>query len=348
MSSEVMKQEGAVVAVQSQNPIMQIPQAAQNAIAKASAGAILLHPEMIEKIERMAVIMASSKFTVPKHLAGNDADCFAVCLQALQWGMNPFAVAQKTHQVNGTLGYEAQLVAAVIVNSGAIESDVDYKWDGPWEKIGPKNAIDLEKSVSVTFSATLKPSGSRKSLTLALSQASVRNSPLWSSDPKQQLAYLAIKRFARLYCPGAILGVYTPDEAEEFGQPVQQQATVKPASYFGDIKPKAQVPVASEPAKQEPTTQTEATTAQEPAAKPQEEGRPGCITAEQFKLIDEARRKGKASGEKFLSGLRLFYDIDDPRNIKIEQLPDLITWALNGCNEPSSEPFEFNEAEKEG
>ena len=35
------------------------------------------------------------------------------------------------------------------------------------------------------------------------------------SDPKQQLAYLAVKYWARLYCPGVILGVYTPDEFEQ-------------------------------------------------------------------------------------------------------------------------------------
>lgn len=35
-------------------------------------------------------------------------------MQAVQWGMNPFAVAQKTHFVSGKIGYEAQLVNAVI------------------------------------------------------------------------------------------------------------------------------------------------------------------------------------------------------------------------------------------
>ena len=44
---------------------------------------------------------------------------------------------------------------------------------------------------------------------------SVRNSPLWVSDPRQQLAYLAIKRWSRLYTPDVILGVYTPDEIIE-------------------------------------------------------------------------------------------------------------------------------------
>ena len=41
-----------------------------------------------------------------------------------------------------------------------------------------------------------------------LAQARTRNSTLWADDPRQQLAYLAVKRWARLYCPEVILGVY--------------------------------------------------------------------------------------------------------------------------------------------
>lgn len=42
-----------------------------------------------------------------------------------------------------------------------------------------------------------------------------RNSTLWADDPRQQLAYLAVKRWARLFCPDVILGVYTPDELDD-------------------------------------------------------------------------------------------------------------------------------------
>lgn len=35
------------------------------------------------------------------------------------------------------------------------------------------------------------------------------------SNPKQQIAYLALKYWARLYCPAVVLGVYTPDEIEQ-------------------------------------------------------------------------------------------------------------------------------------
>ncbi len=55
--------------------------------------------------------MADSQVTVPAP-QGNQPTV-AIVMQAMQWGMNPYAVAQK-HTVNGVLGYEAQLVNAVI------------------------------------------------------------------------------------------------------------------------------------------------------------------------------------------------------------------------------------------
>ena len=63
-------------------------------------------------------------------------------------------------------------------------------------------------------SATIKGETQPRTLTLLMSQARTRNSTLWTEDPKQQLAYLAAKRWARLYMPDVLLGVYTPDELE--------------------------------------------------------------------------------------------------------------------------------------
>lgn len=36
-----------------------------------------------------------------------------------------------------------------------------------------------------------------RELTISMAQAGVRNSPLWEQDPRQQLAYLCVKRWAR-------------------------------------------------------------------------------------------------------------------------------------------------------
>lgn len=58
-------------------------------------------------------------------------------------------------------------------------------------------------------------SGKVRYVDLLLQQARTRNSTLWADDPKQQLAYLSVKRWARLYTPDVIMGVYSVDELEE-------------------------------------------------------------------------------------------------------------------------------------
>eukprot|EP01034_Spumella_vulgaris_P045669 gene45669-56905_t len=100
-----------------------------------SSAALVLDSASMDSMMRLADIMAKGRATVPEHLRGNSADCAAVVMQAIQWRMNPFAVAQKTHLVNGALGYEAQLVNAVIQSSGVTMDRFNYEWYGPWGKI---------------------------------------------------------------------------------------------------------------------------------------------------------------------------------------------------------------------
>ena len=211
-------------------------------VMATSSASLILDSASMDSMMRLADIMAKGRATIPEHLRGSPADCAAVIMQAIQWRMNPFAVAQKTHLVNGTLGYEAQLVNAVIQSSGVTVDRFNYEWYGPWEKIigkskvctapakGTKGAADYKKEyqfrvpdyqmqdedgLGVRIWATLRGEAEPRVLELLLVQASVRNSPLWATDPKQQLAYLAVKRWTRLYSPDVILGVYTPDELDE-------------------------------------------------------------------------------------------------------------------------------------
>ena len=230
--------------------------------ASASAGALLMDMAAMERLERIAELMASGKTTVPQHLRGSKGDCFAITLQSMQWGMNPFAVAQKTHLVNGALGYEAQLVAAVINNSGLVKDRFQFEWYGPWEKVIGKFSIHKgekgeyrkpawtmadEEGCGVRVWATLKGEVNPRTLELLLAQARTRNSTLWADDPKQQLAYLAQKRWARLFAPDVILGVYTADELDT--QPIEvhmgpvvevvpQQPPEWPADKWAAILPK--------------------------------------------------------------------------------------------------------------
>lgn len=230
-------------------------------VNEADTKAAIFSPSGLQKLQAFADVMAKGRVTVPAHLAGSPADCMAVALQAAQWGMNPYAVAQKTHIINGTLGYEAQLVNAVINSMAPTKDRIHYDWFGPWEKvigkfiektsqkgtkyIAPGWSLADEAGCGIRVWATMKGEDEPRVLELLLSQAQVRNSTLWASDPKQQLAYLAVKRWARLYCPDVILGVYTPDEFE----PAQRaERDVTPARSRADLnnlinsKPEAQQP----------------------------------------------------------------------------------------------------------
>ncbi|EAA7945907.1 recombinase RecT [Salmonella enterica subsp. enterica] len=193
--------------------------------------AAIFSPEGMNQLVRFAELMACSKATVPAHLAGKPSDCLAVTMQAAQWGMNPFAVAQKTHVVNGTLGYEAQLVNAVVSSSNLLATRLNYRWDGDWSKVNGKS--DKSPSLTVTVSAVLKGEAEPRELTISMAQAGVRNSPLWEQDPRQQLAYLCVKRWARLHAPDVLLGVYTPDELQETTPRVERDITPAAATAQG-------------------------------------------------------------------------------------------------------------------
>lgn len=198
---------------------------------------MVLDYQAMEQMSRLADMMANGRATVPQHLQGSPADCMAVIMQAAQWRMNPFAVAQKTHVVSGTLGYEAQLVNAVVCSSTKVKDSFHYEWFGDWTKVignfatrknqnGKEYQVPAwtaadEKGLGIRAWATLKGESEPRVIELLLSQAQVRNSTLWASDPKQQLAYLAVKRWARLYAPDVILGVYSSDELQD--QPVSER-----------------------------------------------------------------------------------------------------------------------------
>ncbi|HGV9257939.1 TPA: RecT family recombinase [Klebsiella oxytoca] len=213
-----------------------------NQTQKIDNVSILTNGELFNRLRTLSEVMANSGNFVPEHYRGKPDACMAVVMQAARWGMDPFAVAQKTFIVgnSGVLGYEAQLVNAVINTMAPTKDRIHFEWFGAWENIvgrfvektssqnkkyiAPGWNLKDEAGVGVRAWATLKGESEPRELVLMLSQAQVRNSTLWASDPRQQLAYLAVKRWARLYCPDVILGVYTADEIDE-----REERVINPA-----------------------------------------------------------------------------------------------------------------------
>lgn len=234
---------------------------------------MVLNYKAMEQMNALAVMMASGNSTVPKHLQGNPADCMAIVMQAAQWKMNPFAVAQKTHVVSGTLGYEAQLVNAVISSSRAIVGRFHYEYGGNWGVTGAGVGVVEKQQKGHNVNMGTQMDGTawvRVGAVLAgeaditwgepLYPASVKvkNSPLWLTAPKQQAAYLATKYWARLYAPAVILGVYSTDEIDpspRTEKTINEPSESKVDSLLSKAMHKAEAETVVEPEPEQAATQ---------------------------------------------------------------------------------------------
>mgnify|MGYP000311246197 FL=1 len=176
----------------------------------------LLQDQNFDKLWRMAEALANSALSVPKELKGNIGDCLAIVTQAMIWGLNPFAVAQKAHVINGKLGYEAQLVNAVVMQSGAIRGSFRYEYRGNDASPECRVGAVLRGETAITWGEWL-----------ASSAVTTKNSPLWKVNPRQQMGYLQVKNWTRAFCPGALLGIYTADELEDMTDAMPPAAVVE-------------------------------------------------------------------------------------------------------------------------
>lgn len=195
-----------------------------------SATSMIMDPHHMRALTEFADAMSRSAISVPQHFRGKPADCLAVCMQALTWGMNPFSVAQKTHLTpGGALGYEAQLINAVVINRAPIKARPEFRFLGDWSRIlgrvlektsekGGKYYVATwdkkdEEGLGVVCSVTLIGEQEPREITVMMSQAYPRFSTQWATDPIQQITYLAVRKWARRYAPDVILGVYDLEEA---------------------------------------------------------------------------------------------------------------------------------------
>jgi len=193
----------------------------------------LLDADAMNAMHAMSKLMASATVTVPKHLQNKPADCLAIIMQAMQWKMNPYAVAQKTHLVNGVLGYEAQLINAVISSSKAIVGRFKYEYEGEWINKNP-DPKHISSSARIRVGAVIS---GETDITwgewLYPKAVTVKNSPLWTTDPKQQASYLVVKKWSRLYTPDVILGVYSADELQD-SKPIMRDINRAPVANIAE------------------------------------------------------------------------------------------------------------------
>lgn len=241
--------------IESQTTALDLP------AADTSTTGLVLDARNMDSMMRAAEMMAAGRATVPRHLQGNASDCMAVIMQSMQWGMNPFAVAQKTHVTQGgALGYEAQLVNAVVIARAPVTGRPEFEFLGDWSRIlgrvkemksdkgGKYYVADWtkadEEGLGVICRCTIRGEAAPREVQVMMAQAYPRFSTQWATDPQQQITYLAVRKWARRYTPDVILGVYTEDEQDGTAQPRERDITPRTAAEFAQAakpQPAAQV-----------------------------------------------------------------------------------------------------------
>lgn len=138
--------------------------------------------------------------------------CRAIVLQAALWRVSPLFVLQGAYQVKdgAPIGYEAKLIHAVILANAPLSRRprLQYGYGGDGKRTAGNRFVKATAWVigeDQPFSIT----------TPTVSQFRVRNSPLWVSDPDQQLGYAAFRSLARLYFPDVLGGAYTREEVQQ-------------------------------------------------------------------------------------------------------------------------------------
>lgn len=172
------------------------------AIQNHGMGAHLV-PQSMADVVRFSDMMAKGGIAVRKHLRDNPGACLAVTLQALDWGMNPISVGNKSYAVNDQLAYEAQLINAVILARAPIVGRPDYDYTGE-----PGKTRRCKVSVTTTDGQVLDITSPE------VQRITVKNSPLWKTDEDMQLGYYTVRNLARRHFPEIILGVYDLEEAQ--------------------------------------------------------------------------------------------------------------------------------------
>lgn len=158
----------------------------------------------VEQIMEFAKVMAIGGIAIPKHLRENVGACLAVAIQASEWQMSPFAVASKTYVVNDRIAFEAQLVNAVILRRAPITGRFKISYAGEGQSRKCRVAVKLNDGDEVEYESP------------TFGAIPVKNSPLWKSDPDQQLFYYSSRAMCRRHFPDVLLGIYTPDEVQDF------------------------------------------------------------------------------------------------------------------------------------
>ncbi len=190
---------------------------------RAGHPSIFLDMDRFAAAQRVGQLLASSTL-VPDHFRNNLGNCVIALNLAERLMVDPFMMMQTMYVVHGRPGIEGKLVIALIEGTGRF-GPLEYKLTG-----SGKTAKGIDRPDSCVAFATELKSGKvieGPPVTWAMAEAEgwLKGKPLksgqgeqpskWHTMPGMMFRYRAATFFARVHCPGALLGLRTQEELED-------------------------------------------------------------------------------------------------------------------------------------
>ena len=189
-------------------------------------GVMLPNFSDMQQVMEFSSLMAGAGVMVGPAVRGNPGACMAVTMIAARFNLDPFMLSTKAYITKNKAGvemlaWEAQAINAMIMGSGVLEEDLDYEFTGE----------GVERQVRV-FGKIKGAERSREIQSNKIKDIKVKNSPLWTSEPDQQLSYYGSRLWVRRHAPAVLMGIYSPEELDE--------STMRNITPVHDVKDPAQ------------------------------------------------------------------------------------------------------------
>jgi hypothetical protein len=165
----------------------------------------MFQPKDGRELMDMANLMSTAGLMVKDIYRNQPGNCMGLIAVCAPYGLNPLQVSWKTYQTksDGPIAYESQVIVAMVNASGAVRGGLRYRYEGEGDR---RRCI-----ASGVLKGDAEPV---EVMSPPLGQITPKNSPLWKTDPDQQLAYYTGRAWARRYKPEMLLGIYDVDEVE--------------------------------------------------------------------------------------------------------------------------------------
>ena len=185
---------------------------------EAPAQSFSLAPNSMPEALAFSAQMAACGL-IPQHLKESPANCLRLVMQASEWGMNPFSVADCTSVIQGKLMYEGKLTAAVINAKGGLSKRLNYIYKGEGN------------SMHLTVTGTIKGEDEPRTITLTHALAcTINNNGQMQKNPEQQMSYIGARIWGRRHMPELMLGVYGDDESMGDSNAEPKEAPARPSA----------------------------------------------------------------------------------------------------------------------